>query len=507
MPPYRPARLLLTAATLAVILAGTNGCRRGPEGTSRVVVIGEEAPTLGDPLRPPATMADATLRQSVAQGLVRFDPAGQIEPGLAERWNVSDDGLSYIFRLSTGEWPDGRKIVARDVARLLTRQIKANAGSPTFDAVGAVSEIVAMTDRVIEIRLLAPRPNLLTLLAQPDFAIIREGEGTGPFHIREPKDAKPEKYPEISLRRRLPGLDGEEGERQDVTLLAMPATTAIRAFVAGEADVVLGGTFVDLPLANNARLPRNSLRFDPVAGLFGLAPARKDGIIADAAVRRLLSEALDRRALIAELAVPGLGPRSTLLQDGLDGIGTLPQPAWLDQPAAERRPALLAEAAARFPAEERPEGEVAEPRKIRVDLPEGPGGDIILRRLNADWGPLGLTVERAGDNRADLRWVDSVAPSSSPAWFLRQFRCSVAPVCLPEMDELLAQARAVPIAVQRAALFGEVARSMDAEQLFIPVAAPIRWSLVARSAPGFIENRYGRHTLGGLGASPRPGDG
>jgi peptide/nickel transport system substrate-binding protein len=472
-----------------------------------VVIIGEDSPSLGDPLRPPASVADATLREAVAQGLVRFDPAGQIEPGLAERWNVSDDGLSYIFRLSTGEWPDGRKIVARDVARILTRQIKANAANPTHDALGAVSEIVAMTDRVIEFRLLAPRPNLLTLLAQPDFAIIREGAGTGPFHIRQTADAETKKYPEISLRRRLPGLDGEEGERQDVILAAMPATTAIRAFIAEQADVVLGGTFVDLPLATRVKLPRNSLRFDPVVGLFGLAPARKGGVVADAAVRRLLSEALDRRALIAELAVPGLGPRSTLLQDGLDGIGTLPQPAWLDQPAVERRPALLAKAATLFPVAETEATEPAPPRTIRLALPEGPGSDIVLRRLNMDWGPLGFTVERAGKNNADLRWVDSVAPSDSPAWFLRQFRCAVAPICLPEMDELLAQARAVPIAVQRAALFGEVARSMDAEQLFIPVAAPIRWSLVSRSAPGFIENRYGRHTLGGLGTRPRPGDG
>ena len=39
------------------------------------------------------------LLQSTAQGLVRFDASGQIEPGLAERWIVIDNGMSYIFRL------------------------------------------------------------------------------------------------------------------------------------------------------------------------------------------------------------------------------------------------------------------------------------------------------------------------------------------------------------------------------------------------------------------------
>ena len=61
------------------------------------------------------------LLANVAQGLVRFDSAGNIVGGLAERWNVSDDGLSYIFRLASTEWPDGRKITAQQVARLLKR--------------------------------------------------------------------------------------------------------------------------------------------------------------------------------------------------------------------------------------------------------------------------------------------------------------------------------------------------------------------------------------------------
>ena len=38
-----------------------------------------------------------------------------------------------------------------------------------------------MTDRVIEIRLNAPRPNLLQLLAQPEFGWSSASVGTGPF--------------------------------------------------------------------------------------------------------------------------------------------------------------------------------------------------------------------------------------------------------------------------------------------------------------------------------------
>ena len=146
-----------------------------------MLVIGDTAPSIADPADGPLTPAQQVLLANVAQGLVRFDARGQIEPGLAERWNVSDDGLSYVFRLGAGDWPDGRAIHARDVARLLTRTLRRASRNPLKDTLGAVDEVVAMTDRVIEIRLSAPRPNLLQLLAQPEMALTREGHGTGPF--------------------------------------------------------------------------------------------------------------------------------------------------------------------------------------------------------------------------------------------------------------------------------------------------------------------------------------
>ena len=169
-------RLLPLLLALALAPAA---CRQQPQGEIKVVVIGAE-PKLRDPADGPLSTSDEVLLQNVAQGLVRFDAAGNIVPGLAERWNVSDDGLSYIFRIASAEWPDGRKITAQQVAKLLKRQLAPRSKNGLKDALGAVQDVVAMTDRVIEIQLIAPRPNLLPLLAQPEFAIERGGYGTGP---------------------------------------------------------------------------------------------------------------------------------------------------------------------------------------------------------------------------------------------------------------------------------------------------------------------------------------
>jgi oligopeptide transport system substrate-binding protein len=492
-------RRCLTAALLAAAIS-LGACERHSSEVTRIGVVGPE-PKLVETVTAGLSHGDALIRSSMAQGLVRLDERGQVVPGLAERWNVSDDGLSYIFRLQTGEWPDGRKIKAEDIARILSRQLRPASTNPLKDTLGAVDTIVAMTDRVIEIRLKAPRPNLLQLLAQPEFGFVRAGVGTGPFRV--PTVEEQARIPPAELegnglflthRVRIPDA---EDPIEKVRITGGEAPKLVAAFAAGDLDLVLGGTVGDLPHALGAKVPRGARRFDPVAGLFGLAPTRRNEALQERDVRRLLSRALDRQALIGGLHVGGLQPRATLLQAGLEGIGVPPQPAWLNQPAVERRPALVAEANRLFGGTERP--------RLRLFLPEGPGGNYLLARLRYDWGPLGIGVERANSPAsADLVWIDEVAPSSSPAWMLRRFRCGLAAICIEEAEPLLAEARATLDPVQRGQLFLEAARLMDEAQLFIPVAAPIRWSLVSGRVPGFAENPFGRHTLVGV-SDPRLG--
>jgi peptide/nickel transport system substrate-binding protein len=482
----------LLAATLAALALGA--CDRNPGGRSRVAVIGPQ-PRLVETVSAPLSDGDALVRSNIAQGLVRFDERGQVIPGLAERWNVSDDGLSYIFRLQTGEWPDGRKIRADDIARILSRQLRSASTNPLKDTLGAVSEIVAMTDRVIEIRLRAPRPNLLQLLAQPEFGLVRAGVGTGPYGIPTVEDsaaipASELQGPGLFIVHRIPIPDAEDPIER-VRITGGEPQKLVAAFARGDIDLVLGGTVGDLPHAWRAKVPRGSRRFDPVAGLFGLVPTGRSEVLKERDVRRLLSRAIDRQALIDGLRVGGLQPRATLLQSGLEGIGNVQQPDWLVQPALERRPALLAEARRLFGATDRP--------SLRVALPDGPGGNYLLARLRYDWEPLGLRVLRADDApSADLVWIDEVAPSYSAAWFLRRFRCGVVEICVEEADALMDQARETLSAPERAQWFLEAAGMMDEAQLFIPIAAPIRWSLVSGRAPGFAENPFARHTLVGL---------
>jgi oligopeptide transport system substrate-binding protein len=477
----RTAMRRLLALMLIPALALVPACKPQPQGALKAVVIGGE-PKLRDPALGPLPPSDAVLLQNVAQGLVSFDASGNIVGGLAERWNVSDDGLSYIFRLASAQWPDGRKITADQVARILKRQITGKSGNDLKDSVGAIEDIVAMTDRVIEIQLVAPRPNLLSVLAQPEFAIIRGTAGTGPFRAMSTGGAGGE----LRLTREVVSSDEEETRHEEVLLAGESADAAINDFAASKNDLVLGGTFLDLPLARRVRLAGGALRFDPASGLFGLVPARAGGPLDQPQVRQLLAQALDRANFVNALGVPGLTARATLLEPGLDGVPAPAVPAWFGTPTGDRLPLLRAQADRLF-GKTKP--------VITVALPAGPGSDLLFQELKRDWNALGLTVEQAPMTDADFTLIDEVAPSSSPSWFVRRFRCGVAPVCDAQADQLMDAARTMPIAAQRYALLTEAAARIDDVQLFIPITAPVRWSLVSGRVQNFAGNRYARHTL------------
>ena len=481
-------RRFAALAALTALTFAPASCRNEPQGALHVLVIGGK-PGLRDPALGPIPAPDEVLLANVAQGLVSFDASGNIVSGLAERWTVSDDGLSYIFRIASANWPDGHKITAEQVARLIKHQIAERSRNTLKDAFGGVEDVVAMTDRVIEISLTAPRPNMLSLLAQPQMAILRNSEGTGPYAATPAPDG------EIKLTREIVSPDDETTTREELLLGGALAKDAIRSFANAKSDLVLGGTFVDLATAQSVKLPRGSLRFDPASGLFGLVPTKAGGPLDKSEVRQLLSEAIDRDTFIAALGVPGLSPRVTLLEPGLEGVPAVVAPAWQGTPYAQRVPGLQTQANRLFPKSPKP--------TIRVALPEGPGADLLLRLLQRDWGALGFTVERATSAAAaDFALIDEVAPSSSPAWFARHFRCEFVAVCSKDADDLMDAARQTPVPAQRYAFFVQAAALIDGGELFLPIAAPVRWSLVSPRVQNFAGNRYARHTLTDLAQQP-----
>jgi peptide/nickel transport system substrate-binding protein len=473
-----PPPLHLLAATL--LLAACGDKESGPVAISAIGA----GPRIVNPNHEPPDAPSAILMEAAAQGLVRFDAGGEIEPALAQRWIVSDDGLRYTFRLGKAAWDgDGRVTADQAVARLKAAAAPASR-NPLRPILGAIDDIVAMTDDVLEISLRSPRPNFLQLLAQPEMAIVRAGRGAGPYVA--------ERQPDGSVRLSLPRKDEEERETAPPLLLrGEPAAAAVARFGGGQADLVLGGTLADLPLARKAGTPAAQLRFDPVGGLFGLAFTAADGPFARVETRQALAMAIDRPGLAAALAVPGLAARQSLLPPGIEGLAQTSAPAWIRDPLPARQAraaALLREASAGG-------GRL----RVRVALPAGPGLKLMFARLRRDWAAVGVeAVSVPAGAPADLRLVDEAAPAALASWYLRHFSCDAGPVCDPAADEMMAAARIAPDAASRRGLLANADRILAGLGPFIPLTAPVRWSLVAPRLTGFRPNVFGRHPVGEL---------
>ncbi len=474
---FLPAPALL-AATL--LLAGCGGEETGPVSIS---AVGGE-PRIVNPNRERLAPPSAILTEAAAQGLVRFDAGGEIEPALAQRWIVSDDGLRYTFRLGEASL-GGRRITAEQVAARLRAAIAPASRNPLKPVLGAVDEIVAMTDDVLEISLKSPRPNFLQLLAQPELAIVRGSEGSGPYRA--------ERRPDGSVRLAPAEAEAQEGDNPPPPLLLRGESAALAAarFDEGQADLVLGGTLGDLPLARAVGAPTAQLRLDPVNGLFGLAFTAPEGAFARMETRQALAMAIDRQALAAALGVPGLQARQSLLPPGIEGLGQVSAPLWIRDPLPVRQ--------ARAAALLRDSMEGEDRLNVRVALPEGPGYRLLFARLRRDWAAVGVeTVRVPAEADADLRLIDEVAPASMASWYLRHFSCAASRICDPAADEAMAAARTATDAAARRGLLADADRILAGLGPFIPLTAPVRWSLVAPRLTGFRPNSFGRHPIGEL---------
>ncbi len=471
-------KIRVRSAAIAAALVLVSGCGEQESGPIAVSAIGEP-PRLANPNLEPLDAPSAFLLDAVAQGLVRFDATGQVEPALAQSWIVSDDGLRYTFRLARVEWTNGGRVTAEQVVERLRAADSRASKNPLKPVLGAIAEIEAMTDDVLEISLKAPRPNFLQLLAQPEMAIIRRGAGTGPFRARFEEDG--------SALLTMHRADEEESERDhapDILLRGERAALAVARFTDGGADLVTGGTLGDLPIARAAQPPAAVRRVDPVAGILGLAFTGSGELWSNPAARAALAMAVDRDAFVTDLGIPDLLPRTSIVPSGIDELPEPALPAWAANPQPMRR-----ETAARI-ISSLAEGE---PVALRVALPPGPGYRLLFAYLRRDWRAIGVTAEAVGPNaKADLRLIDAVAPTSIATWYLRHFTCDASPICSPEADQRLAAARAAPTAAERTQQLAEADRMIGDLAVFIPITAPIRWHLVAQRLEGFRPNAFAR---------------
>jgi len=258
------------------------------------------------------------------EGLLR-EVDGQIQPGIAESYTVSDDQLTYTFIIRDAKWSDGQAITAHDFEYAWNRVLDPETASEyswIFDEAN-VDSFKAIDEKTFEVTLKAPTPYFLGLTAFYTFFPVREDavlsgdEGgwavdpaksivNGPFMLEDYRNGDRlvlVKNPNY-WRADQVVLDRIEG------LMIVDEATALTGYESGQLDVI-----DNMP---NAEIPR-LLAEDPT---FMIMP--QDGVyyyslnttvapMDNEKVRRALMLSIDRTAIVETVAKGGQIPATTMV--------------------------------------------------------------------------------------------------------------------------------------------------------------------------------------------------
>jgi peptide/nickel transport system substrate-binding protein len=169
-----PRHLLLNLAGAAALAVGLAAPAQAATPRDALVVAWNiDAISTFDP----AQIAEVVTNEifgNTCDFLANFDPADEsrVIPALAERWDVSEDGLRVTFHLREGlAFPDGRRATAQDLAWSMQRVVKLNFGNAAqltdygFTKDNVEQRITAPDERSVVLELDKPYPPGLILQA------------------------------------------------------------------------------------------------------------------------------------------------------------------------------------------------------------------------------------------------------------------------------------------------------------------------------------------------------
>jgi len=289
-----------TTVVLALALAfGPSAAEAAKTNLNMGMVL--EPPHL-DPTAGAAAAIDEVVYANVFEGLTRIDQTGAVKPALARSWAVSDDGLTYTFKLRGGvKFHDGTDMDSADVVFSLNRAMaedSTNAQKALFAPISAVS---APDTSTVVLTLKQPTGNMLFNLGWGDAVIVAPESaatnkanpiGTGPFSFKSwTKGARVDLVAFEDYWGSKPAL-------KSVTFkfISDPAA-AFAAVMAGDVDA-----FANFPAAENMKQfeadPRLSVVIGSTEGETVLATNNKKPPFDDIRVRRAIAHALDRQAIV-----------------------------------------------------------------------------------------------------------------------------------------------------------------------------------------------------------------
>ena len=303
------------------------------------------------------------IYMSLFEGLTTYDPETALAvPGIAESWDVSDDGMTYTFHLREAFWTDGVKITAQQFVDSWLRGLDPATGSPYAwfpsmfiegaaaynggEAEAETVQIRALDEMTFQIDLIGPLPYVLDALPHYAFAVVplhaieKFGEEwilpenlvcNGPFILEE---WKPQEYLSVVPNDKYWDAGAVNLDRV-VYLPIDDSNTAHNMYLNGEAD--WNGT-VPLDQMDAVKL-RDDYHNAPYLGTYYYLFETTTPPTDDVRVRKALAMAIDRQSLVDLITKGGQLPAYGMVP----GMAGFPMRQHFEEDAEAAR-ALLADA-------------------------------------------------------------------------------------------------------------------------------------------------------------------
>ena len=534
--PARRLDWILAGVMLAIIAAPGAGA-----ADKTLIYCSEGSPEhFGPALSTSITTWDASSRPVFDRLVDRVRGTTELAPGLAESWEIGDDGRTYRFRLRQGVYFHSqpgfvptRVLSADDVVFSVRRQLDpahpyhlVGGGTyPVFDALGfdeLIDDVSRADDRTVVFTLRQPNAPFLASLAM-DFMSIASAEyadhlastgepevidlvpvGTGPFVFED--------YQQDSLIRYRANRDYWQGAPPiDQLLFSITPDASVRRakLVSGECHV--------MPFPNPADLeglaadPRVELLSRPGLNIGYLAFNTTKPPFGDVRVRRALSLAIDRGAILDAVYQGAARIAASPIPPGLFGHDDRLAAPSHDPEEAKR---LLAEAGYE-------EGFATDIWAMPVQRAYNPNARRMAELIQADWAEIGVRAKivsyewgeylrrsKAGEHQTIL--LGWTAQNADPDNILSvNLSCaSVESVnrarwCDPRFDALLDQARTISERPVRVRLYREAQALLAQEVPWAPIAHAEIFEAIRPEVEDYRIDPFGGHVFYGVDLADR----
>jgi oligopeptide transport system substrate-binding protein len=466
------------------------------------------------------------IQSDLFEGLTRIDGHGRIVPGVAEKWEVTPDGLTWIFHLRADlKWSDGSPLTADDFVwsfrRVLDPKTAASYASVLYPIAKAkeINEgtekdftklgVTAPDARTVQFKLVQPTaylPGVLTLgvgFPLPRKAIEAYGdEWTRPGKIiSNGAFVMQEWTPQLDIKlKRNPNYYAPDGVKLDGVVWSVNEQdeTAIKRYRAGELDISrvptkqVAGLKTELP---------GHLHISTLLQTRYLIVNTQRPPLNDARLRLAMALLLDRETIAEKIDPHGEKPAYGLIPPGFDGYMQQP-PDWIETARAERveRAKKLLEEAGYGP---------SNPLKIEVVYPSGEDVKRILTATAGVWKPLGIALtpvpeenqivlSQARQHEFQMAYFDWLADYPDPWTFLSCFRSDAGGLNAsdyrnPEFDALLDEAVATVEPARRLQVLERAEKLISRDFPVIPITFDALPSLISPKIKGYFDNPLHNH--------------